>query len=223
MRKYLFAALAATAFTTPAFAQDSGFSGFRVEGLAGWDRLQSGEEDGGSETSADDGDESIEGAMFGVGVGYDFDLGGLVAGIEGELSESTGEQESDESLDGVTFTSRVETGRDLYVGGRIGFKVNPGTLVYAKAGYTNTSLNAAFGDGTDSLDLDNNVDGLRLGAGAEFLFGRNAFFKTEYRYSNYTTLDFSDDFDEGDLDFEDFETDIDLDRHQLIAGVGFRF
>ena len=218
MRKYLLAALSATVFAAPAYAQDSGFSGFRVEGLVGYDKLQSGDaDDDGVDTGEDEGDESIDGVAFGVGAGYDFDLGNVVAGIEGEFTESTGEQEQTETVDGVEFLGRVETGRDLYIGGRIGFKVSPTTLIYGKAGYTNTSIEAAFEDDTDSVEFDTNAGGWRLGAGAEFLFGTNMYGKIEYRYSNYETLDFDDDLD------EDFEVDVDLDRHQVVAGVGFRF
>jgi outer membrane immunogenic protein len=160
---------------------------------------------------------------FGVGVGYDFDLGGVVAGVEGEFTESTGEQDTDETVDGVNFTSGFETGRDLYIGGRIGFRAAPSTLVYAKAGYTNTSIEANIEGGGDRFEFDSNIDGYRLGAGIEQLFGPNAYGKIEYRYSKYGNLDFSDDFDLDDFDSEDFSTDIDLDRHQVVAGIGFRF
>ena len=222
MRKYIVAALAASVIATPAFAQD--FSGFRLEGIAGWDKLQSGNDDGdGTDTSDDEGDESIEGVAFGVAGGYDWDLGNIVAGVEGEFTESTGEQEADETIDGFNFSTRVETGRDLYIGGRIGFKASPRTLIYAKAGYTNTSIESAIEDDSDRFEFDTNVDGLRLGAGAEMLFGRNMYGKIEYRYSNYDTIDFDDDFDFDDIDSEDSEFDIDLDRHQVVAGVGIRF
>ena len=44
------------------------------------------------------------------------------------------------------------------------------------------------------------------------------FLKLEYRYSNYS---------EGEVDFEDGDDsdrfDVDLDRHQVMAGVGVRF
>jgi len=225
MRKYVLAALVASTFTAPALAQDaaSPFTGLRVEGLLGYDVLKSGERDDGVDTDDNNGDESVEGALFGVGVGYDFDLGGVVAGIEGEFSESTGKQELDETLDGINFTSSVKTGRDLYVGGRIGFRAAPSTLVYAKGGYTNTSIEAGFETADDRFEFDSNVDGWRLGAGIEQLFGPNAYGKIEYRYSNYGNLDFSDDFDLDDFEAEDFNTDIDLDRHQIVAGVGFRF
>lgn len=220
MRKHLIAMLLAGTLAVPAAAQPySPFTGFRVEGLVGYDVLKSGDDVDGVE----EGDESIEGAAFGVGAGYDFDLGGVVAGIEGEFTESTGEQEADETLDGIDFTSRVETGRDIYVGGRVGVQAAPRTLVYAKGGYTNTSIEGGFESATDAFEFDTNVDGWRLGAGIEQLFGPNAFGKLEYRYSNYTNLDFSDDFDFENFEPEDVDANIDLDRHQIMAGFGFRF
>lgn len=227
MRKVLLAALLAGA-ATPAFAQPAGeaspFTGLRVEGLVGYDALKSGDNDeDGVSTDDDEGDESLEGAGFGVGAGYDFDLGGIVAGVEGEFSESTAEQESDETIDGVNFTSGVEVGRDLYVGGRLGVRAGPRTLAYLKGGYTNTSVEANIeGDG-DRFEFDSNVDGYRLGVGLEHLFGPSMYGKVEYRYSNYNNLDFSDDFDLDDFESEDFDTDIDLDRHQVMAGIGWRF
>jgi outer membrane immunogenic protein len=55
------------------------------------------------------------------------------------------------------------------------------------------------------------------------MLGSNSYAKVEYRYSNYSNLDFSDDFDLDDLEPEDFDTKIDLDRHQIMAAIGFRF
>ena len=59
-----------------------------------------------------------------------------------------------------------------------------------------------------------------MGAGVEQKIGSNAFAKVEYRYSNYNT---------GEIDFEaegiedSDQFDIDTDRHQVVAGVGWRF
>jgi outer membrane immunogenic protein len=224
MRKYILAALLAGSAAAPAFAQDAApFTGLRVEGIAGYGQLGTGEDSDEGVDNDDQQDETIEGAVFGVGVGYDLNLGTLVAGVEGEFSESTGKQESDETINGINFNSRVETGRDLYVGGRLGFLAAPTTLVYGKAGYTNTSIEARTEGGGDRFELDSNVDGWRLGAGIEQLLGPNAYGKLEYRYSNYNNLDFSDDFDLDDLEAEDIDTEIDLDRHQLVVGIGFRF
>lgn len=216
MRKVLLAALL-TGIAGPAFAQadNSPFTGARVEALVGYDQLKSGNDaDDGIDTSNDEGDETIDGVAYGIGAGFDFDLGGVVAGIEGEFTESTGKQDRDETLD-VPISTRVETGRDLYIGGRVGFVASPNALVYVKGGYTNTSIEAAAENATNRFELDTDVDGWRLGAGVEYLLGTNSFAKLEYRYSNYNTLDVSND--------ADIQTDIDLDRHQVMAGFGFRF
>jgi outer membrane immunogenic protein len=224
MYKYVVAALLAGSAAAPALAQDAApFTGVRVEGLIGYDVLKSGERDDGVDTGTNNGDESIEGLGFGVGAGFDFDLGGVVAGVEAEYMDSTGKQEIDETLDGINFTSRVATGRDIYVGARLGFRAAPSTLVYVKGGYTNTSIEAGFESQGDQFEFDSNADGWRLGAGIEQLFGPNMYGKLEYRYSKYNNLDFSDDFDFEDFDPEDFGTDIDLDRHQVVAGIGVRF
>lgn len=218
MRKVVLAVLLSGTIAAPAMAQTySPFTGPRVEGLVGYDKLKSGEADDGVDTSDNEGDESIDGVAYGVGVGYDFDLGGVVAGVEAEYMGSSAEQEADEvTPDGLGFTSRVEAGRDIYVGGRIGFQAGPSTLIYGKGGYTNTSIKAALESEDDSLDFDTHVDGWRIGAGVEQLFGPNLYGKLEYRYSNYDNIEFN-------YDDDAFDSDIDLDRHQVVASVGMRF
>ena len=193
MRKYLLAALCAGTLATPAFAQDQGnLSGFRIEGLVGYDRpsIQ---------------DESADGVAYGVGVGYDFQSGNAVFGLEAEASDSS----ANERVAGVVLPGdelRVRAGRDLYVGGRVGAVVGGRTLLYAKAGYTNARVRVDYEDGTAGTINDftdrTNLDGVRAGAGAQFSIGSNAFLKTEYRYSNYQ---------DG------------VDRHQVVGGFGFRF
>ena len=48
--------------------------------------------------------------------------------------------------------------------------------------------------------------------------GSGAFVKLEYRYSNYSSLKYND-----TLFNDNNEIGVDLDRHQVVAGVGFRF
>ena len=193
MRKYLLAALCAGTLATPAFAQDQGnLSGFRVEGLVGYDRPSIA-------------DENADGVLYGMGVGYDFQSGNAVFGIEAEATDST----ANERVAGFALPGdelRVRAGRDLYVGGRVGGIVGGRTLLYAKAGYTNARVRIDYEDGTAGTINDftdrTNLDGVRAGAGAQFAIGSNAYLKTEYRYSNYQ---------DG------------VDRHQVVGGLGFRF
>ena len=87
------------AFSAPAMAQDSGsnFDGFRLQGVAGYDALKAGSsvDDDGN----DNNDQSIDGAVYGVQAGYDFDLGGAVIGLEAELTDSTAKTEFNENGD----------------------------------------------------------------------------------------------------------------------------
>ena len=103
-------------------------------------------------------------------------------------------------------TLRVRAGRDLYVGGRVGFGVGSNSLFYAKAGYTNARFRVDYEDGTAGTVADfterTNLDGVRAGVGAQIGVGSNAYLRTEYRYSNYQ---------DG------------VDRHQVVGGFGVRF
>lgn len=191
MRKYLFAALLAGTVAAPAMAQNAApFTGPRVEGVVGYDR------------AAVPGDDS-EGVTYGGGIGYDFQVGNMVAGLEAEITDST----TDECTQSYLIAGDelcAQVGRDIYAGGRIGSVVGSNTLLYAKAGYTNARLQTEYTVPNDSLvdEVGDNLDGVRIGVGVEHAVGPNSFVKAEYRYSNYE---------------QGFE------KHQGVVGFGFRF
>jgi len=203
MRINLFAAalIASTAIAAPAFAQDSEatFTGPRVEAIAGWDHVK------------DDSvyDATKDGVVYGGAIGYDYQIGRAVVGVEGEI---TGASTKDNAT-GVLVAGdslRVKADRDLYVGGRIGFVAAPRTLIYAKAGYTNAGFDTRYvAGGATPINIHDKdkVDGWRLGAGAEYQINSRFYLKGEYRYSNYSSDD----------------NGIDAKRHQVVGGVGVRF
>ncbi len=210
----------AIAVAAPAFAQDTGeatFTGPRVEAILGYDIMKAG-------SSVDDdvnvdNDQSIDGLLYGFGIGYDFDLGGAVVGVEGELSDSTAKTKYDNGdFEGFGF-GNVKVNRDLYIGARAGAKVGPSTLLYVKGGYTNAKLDILSSDGTTEYKEDFDLDGWRAGAGVEQAWNGNLFTKLEYRYSNYQKAEV--DF-EGSLPDSD-RFNVDTDRHQVVASVGWRF
>ncbi|MGK6322589.1 outer membrane protein [Sphingomonas sp. DT-51] len=204
MRKLAFATAAAAfgvALATPALAQNGDFSGGRIEALAGYDNLQ----DGGDGES-----EGREGFTYGGLLGYDFQRGNIVYGIEGEVTDATTKSRSyNELTAGDRFS--LEAGRDLYVGGRLGYVISPAAMIYAKGGYTNARIEnryqSAVGNANELVDKAD-LDGFRVGAGLEYKITPTAFVKGEYRYSHYGEID---------------GYNIDLDRHQLMAGLGIRF
>jgi outer membrane immunogenic protein len=205
MRIALFAAAlaASTALAAPAFAQDSGdessFTGPRAEGIVGWDRAESGENLQG---------DARDGVVYGGAVGYDVQMGHAVLGAEAELTGST-TKDSANNVVASNDTLDVKAGRDIYLGGRIGFAVGDRALLYAKGGYTNARINTRYhAPGATAIEDGENLDGWRLGAGAEVKLGGQVYAKAEYRYSNYGNAD---------------GYDINLDRHQVVGGVGIRF
>lgn len=215
MKKVLVCLATGTALAaTPALAQstDTSFSGPRVEAILGWDKTKAGSTI--DNDNIDDDSQSMDGLLYGVGVGYDYDFGNGVIGAEAEFTDSTAKSEF------ANFgLGDVKAGRDFYVGARAGFKAAPSTLVYVKGGYTNARFKAydSFNNVTYNEKID--TDGWRIGAGVEQKMGSNAFAKLEYRYSNYS---------EGEVDFggnipESDRFNVDLDRHQIVAGVGYRF
>lgn len=215
----LLAAGAIAAIGTPAMAQDAvndAFTGPRAEVLLGYDISKAGSTVDNDANPNDD--QSIDGFNYGVGLGFDFAAGGVVLGVEGEYTGSTAKTEFNEGdFEGIGI-GNVETGRDLYVGARAGVLANPDLLVYVKGGYTNASYNIRAQGTTTNLDRDFRTDGYRVGAGAEYAMTENTFAKLEYRYSNYSDaeIDYSDG---GDVNVPD----VDLDRHQIMAGFGLRF
>ena len=199
MRKTLLvAALFAGATATPAFAQDSDTAPgrFHVEGIVGYD--------------APDGDvDDASGVVYGIGAGYDFNIGrNLTIGPEVELSSSS----TDECASGINRAGDqlcLDAGRDIYVGGRIGYRFGSDRqhLVYVGGGYTNAAFDLTYDANlagtTGDFSITDETDGFRLKGGVEVGIGRNAFVRGEYRYSRYD--------------------DADLDRHQLVAAFGLRF
>ena len=180
---------------TPALAQERApFTGPHVEALGGYEHIRGG-----------------DGAIYGVGAGYDFQVGQAIAGVEGELSDSTTKRHQ-ENLITAGDDFRVNRGRSAYIGGRIGIAAGS-TLFYAKAGYANTRVNTRYTDGTGTARRHANVDGYRIGAGIEQkmnIFGPSGFVKAEYRYSNYENQQ------AGSIGVRN-------NSHQAVVGLGVRF
>jgi outer membrane immunogenic protein len=195
MRKLIFTAalLAAATAASPALAQDAEpVGGFHIAAIAGYD--------------APDGDvDDASGVVYGVGLGYDFNIGNVFVGPEAELTTSS----TDECATGINRAGDqlcLDAGRDIYIGARIGTQVGRNARIYVGGGYTNAEIgltyDANLAGNTGDFALTDELDGFRLKAGGELDLGRNAFVRAEYRYSNY----------------ED-----DLDRHQVVGGIGLRF
>ena len=193
MNKFLAsAAVVAVALTaTPAIAQTAPAPvGPRVEGLIGYDALRVDLEDFGVDETLKDND-----FFYGIGAGYDFAVSPTMsAGVDVEYTESNNKADFDDGEE----NAEISTGRDLYAGGRVTLPISDRANVYAKAGYTNLKIKGE----TEGLDDSFNLDGVRVGAGAQFGIVGKAYVGGEYRYSNYEQ---------------------DVSRHQVALTLGTRF
>ena len=100
-------------------------------------------------------------------------------------------------------------------GGRLGFAAGPRTLLYAKAGYVNGAIDVRYDDGTTVTKARPKGDGYRIGAGIEQqlgILGPKSYARLEYRYSNY-----------GNIDYAGTSIAANIDRHQILVGLGLRF
>lgn len=200
MKKLFAVALLSSVAATPAFAQDddvtaAAFAGPRIELIAGADMLRSEEEDDQTEL------------VYGVGAGFDFALGNMVAGVEGEYTRSTlDECETDVVSPDDELCVRFH---DFAIGGRVGAVVGNQFLVYVKGAYTQlrprVDYDGPLNDEVEELLDDEefgHLDGIRAGVGVEGPVSSMGLVKIEYRYSNY---------------------EAGVSRHQLVAGLGLRF
>lgn len=145
------------------------------------------------------------GVLYGGAATYDLGAGKLRYGVEAEVTGST-KKGCETSIIVANDRACSTTGRDFYVGGRLGAVVSDNVMVYGKAGYTNARLSGTYDSPTTPANPDDraagNHGGYRLGAGVEYNAG-NFVARTEYRFSDYDGILGS--------------------RHQGTVGVGFRF
>lgn len=198
-------------------AEDKPFDGPWVEGIIGYDaaKAEHVERPDGTVRSS----ETVSGFAYGVGAGYDYNLGDVTLGVEGEYMDSSADSDFGSNFANGLSSGTIDAKRDYYLGARVGYVVQPDLLIYGKVGYMDGRFKVdAMGDG---IRYFSNVDsdGVRLGAGVEYALNNNLFTKFEYRYSNYGSAEI--DF-EGDIPDEELGP-IDLDRHQVMFALGYRF
>lgn len=184
-----FIAIAATLATVTAFSPTAAHAeapeGPRAEVIVGWDNM-----DGNSRLDTD-------GVMYGLGLGYDIPVASnLSIGIDAEISDSDVEKVN---MLGTNVSATYSAERDLYAGGRITYAASDRLNLFATVGYTNQRIHGETSLGA----IDNeNLDGVRVGAGVQYDLGSNVYLTSSYRYSNYSN---------------------DLERHQIVGGIGIRF
>ena len=195
---------------SPALAQEMSIVP-RVEARVGYDEL-------GARFRLDDSasleDSKTGGLGFGVEAGVDANisqtiLAGAYAGIDLSDIDECEELFGDDEL-------CVDGGHNLTLGVRGGLRVGDGGVIYVKGGLSRAKIKATYTDDTDFelFSGSEKAKGWHIGAGFELNVSGGVYLKGEYVHTRYGDI----------LEDELADTDsIDPSRHQIMAGVGFKF
>jgi outer membrane immunogenic protein len=142
-------------------------------------------------------------ATGGLFLGYRWQFGTMVAGIEGDANIKSGSASSTFSDSNVfrseSFTGTVKEGADGSIRGRFGFLVTPQTLVYGTSGIAFGSVSGSFGYSAVEIDglcvgvcaaatgggsWSTTRSGLTGGAGIETMLSQAWTLRLEYRYTD---------------------------------------
>jgi outer membrane immunogenic protein len=150
---------------------------------------------------------SSTGVIGTVEVGYDRQFGNIVAGVF--FNYDFGDNVST-SLDfaGINIATLKQTD-SWTVGGRLGYLASPSTLVYALAGYTESTFELSVP--IFAFTGDDTFSGWTVGGGIETKLGGNWTLKGEYRYTELDTKTY--------LAFLDVDTSVQTAR----AVVSYKF
>lgn len=189
------------AASLPVTAQAAEFEGPYIGAQVGWNsnQIQNPETSLGV-VPMDDDQQSLTGGVY---AGYDRRVADrVVVGVEGGLDFARNDDVKSTAA-GNTFTIDPKYSFDLTA--RAGYLVQPNTLVYARAGYTNARIKTTVDSAIGTASATDNRDGWLVGAGVERQLMKNASARMEYRYSDLS------------------ERDGNFDRHRVLAGISYRF
>lgn len=177
-RMHILVVLAAMAAGTPAHAQDTTeFAGPRVEAVVGLDQLRFDLASIGGDGRAKQAD-----LGYGIALGYDVPVTPtLLIGVEGGVNLSDIRAVTGTATDGGELRQR----RELTLAGRISTPLASNLLLYGKAGYANLQLRESTTVASATTSATRDLDGVLLGTGIEVKVTPNAYWKSEYRYTDY--------------------------------------
>lgn len=151
-------------------------------------------------------DRTLEGALLGAHIGYNYQNGNWVFGVEGDVRHDF--NESRFAVGGTTYEAETEWGGSVRA--RIGYAIDR-TLIYGTGGYAFTR--ASLEDVGAGLSDKETFHGWTIGAGVEQAFTDNVIGRIEYRYADY---------DKSNI-FGVPGSDGDIDSHSVMVGVSWKF
>lgn len=158
-----------------------------------------------------------DGVLAGVQVGYNWQRGHFVFGLEGDVGflGAEGDKTVDDNF------GETQLGAYGVLAARLGI-ASDRTLFYVKGGWALASVETNAGDldggevdEDDVTKLDETLSGFAIGGGVEYAFSQNWTVKAEYLYLNFG------DEKSSNNDDDTFKHDIDL--HTVKLGVNYKF
>ena len=144
---------------------------------------------------------TARGGMYGATVGYNWQFGQIVAGIEADLDMANVKGSSTGSVVMAPYTVATTGSQKLsWLGtarGRLGYSIMPNTLVYGTGGLAIGKVDSATSvtvsgpapfNAAAAADTSKTKTGWALGAGIEQALGSGWSVKAEYLYVNLGTI-----------------------------------
>jgi outer membrane immunogenic protein len=241
LRKLIIGAVSVAAMATSAFAadiyrgeeggslKDSYVPGFSWTGLYlganvgyAWGDVDISSRDGGFDETPGGIDYDADGVLAGGQIGYNWQRGSFVIGVEGEIGYLGAEGDKTVLASPDNF-GETEFGAYGVLAARLGVAVDR-SLFYVKGGWALANVETEAGDivnGTNNRDasdrtkLDETLSGYAIGGGVEYALSQNWTVKAEYLY-----LGFGEE-NSGNNDGDKFDHDLDL--HTAKVGVNYKF
>lgn len=133
-----------------------------------------------------------------VRLGGDVQAGRFVFGVFGSYGLNGMETEGSIGFGEHTAGFKIEKGDEWSIGARAGLLVNPRTLAYVLAAYTQTEYDFSVHGGGDSETVTVDFSGITAGAGVEFALTNNIFLGIEGTHTFYGEENIIDDYDAED-------------------------
>ena len=164
------------------------------------------------------------GGLAGGQIGYNWQIGQLVLGIEGEGFWSGMKVTADSfHLNTLVSTATIRNKWDWDIAGRFGLAFNR-ALVYGKAGWVEGGFqwNFSVPGFPDVVTGNHNLDGLLIGIGLEYAFDNNWTAKFEYDYLGFPAKNvlFTDFDPRGTFTFTN---SVSADKHIFKVGFNYLF
>lgn len=161
---------------------------------------------------------SKDGLSYGVLAGYNYQMGNLVLGVEGDFQGWTVGQIRYTAITGDFLTAHSKWGAS--VRGRLGYAAER-ALFYVAGGAAFVSNNTSVPTTGISIDGDGTRVGWTVGAGIDYAFTNNWFTGLEYRYSQYQSKSFVYPIPILNLGLVGFKQE--LSNNQVTARIGYKF